>query len=90
LITRGGTALLATSAAGQGTVRMMLSGMMVVSNTTGISSVGGPVAIFVGTSVVSSNGTGVSIAGGQVLSYKNNQIDINTTDGTPLTQRNLN
>jgi hypothetical protein len=90
LITRGGTALLATSAAGQGTVRMMLSGMMVVSNTTGISSVGGPVAIFVGTSVVSSNGTGVSIAGGQVLSYKNNQIDINTTDGTPLTQRDLN
>jgi len=59
-----------------------------VGNGTGIDVQGG--RLFLGNSVIAKNSTGVSITGGSVLSYKNNVIDGNTTDGTPLTGTPLN
>jgi hypothetical protein len=38
----------------------------------------------IGDSVVTGNATGVENAGGSFTSYKNNQIRLNTVDGTPL------
>jgi hypothetical protein len=59
-----------------------------VGNGTGIDMQGGK--LFLGNSVIAKNSLGVSITGGLVLSYKNNVIDGNTTDGTPLTSTPLN
>ena len=52
----------------------------------------GPVAeIIMGNSTVTGNGTGVSQTNGGVIgSYKNNNINANGADGTPLTQVILN
>jgi hypothetical protein len=45
----------------------------------------GPTASMrIGDSVVTGNATGVENAGGSFTSYKNNQIRLNTVDGTPL------
>jgi hypothetical protein len=57
----------------------------------GVQANGPGVGILVGASEVAGNGTGVSQAnGGVVGSYKNNVINANGIDGTPLTSVALN
>jgi hypothetical protein len=55
-------------------------------NGTGVSAASA--TVFLGNSTIVGNGTGVT--GATVLSYKNNEINGNGVDGTPLTQANLN
>jgi hypothetical protein len=55
-------------------------------NGTGVSAASA--TVFLGNSTIVGNTTGVT--GATVLSYKNNEINGNGTDGTPLTQANLN
>jgi hypothetical protein len=80
-----GIALHPSAGIGAGTV---VNDSSAVGNGTGIDVQGG--RLFLGNSVIAKNSTGVSITGGSVLSYKNNVIDGNTTDGTPLTGTPLN
>ena len=80
-----GIALHPSASIGAGTV---VNESSAVGNGTGINVQGGK--LFLGNSVIAKNSTGVSITGGSVLSYKNNVIDGNTTDGTPLTSTPLN
>jgi hypothetical protein len=41
--------------------------------------------------LITGNATGVAVAGGALVkSYKNNAINGNTSDGTPIPQENLN
>jgi len=80
-----GIALHPSASIGAGTV---VNESSAVGNGTGINVQGGK--LFLGNSVIAKNSTGVSITGGSVLSYKNNVIDGNTTDGTPLTGTPLN
>jgi hypothetical protein len=64
-----------------------------ISNNLGIGlSVGNAQSgIRIGSSLVTGNGTGVAVSGGGILrSYKNNMINGNTSDGTPILQENLN
>lgn len=61
------------------------------NGTNGIKASGGNAALFIGGSTVYGNGTGVSIVGGAtLLSYKDNRIDLNSSNGTPVPQANLN
>jgi hypothetical protein len=55
-------------------------------NGTGVSAANATVLL--GNSTIAGNGTGVT--GATILSYKNNEINGNGVDGTPLTQVNLN
>jgi hypothetical protein len=58
---------------------------------TGVRSIGANSIVRINNSVITGNATGVSASGGGVLrSYKNNAINGNTADGTPITQENLN
>jgi hypothetical protein len=77
--------------AGQSAVTMMLDRVLLANNSVGIRSTGPNVFALLGGSVISGNGTGVlSQTGATTLSYKNNQINGNAVDGTPLTQTPLN
>jgi len=69
-----------------GPIRMMLSRVSSVNNLgDGVRSSGANAMIRIGSSVVTSNnGTGLSVAsGGQLQSYGNNQVNSNTSDGSP-------
>ena len=76
-----------TGSAASGPVTLALDHVVANNNgSVGVQSVGGLSTVFLGNSTVTGNKTGVSTtSGGQLLSYKNNQINGNTTDGTPLT-----
>lgn len=67
-----------------GQVQMMLNRVVVANNLgEGVRSVGANAIVRIGSSAVTANGTGlVAATGGQILSYGNNQINGNTTDGT--------
>jgi hypothetical protein len=57
----------------------------------GIVSSGGNSVVRINASAISGNATGVtSVAGGVLRSYKNNAINGNGADGTPIVQENLN
>jgi hypothetical protein len=57
----------------------------------GVVSSGGNSVVRVNASAISGNATGVnSVAGGVLRSYKNNAINGNGADGTPIVQENLN
>jgi hypothetical protein len=61
------------------------------NNVVGVQANGPGVGIIMGNSTVAGNGTGVSqVNGGVIGSYKNNNINANGADGTPLTQIILN
>lgn len=73
-------------------IAVMVDGTTISNNfQTGISSGGGNSLVRINNSVISGNATGVaSSAGGVLRSYKNNAINGNGSDGTPITQENLN
>jgi hypothetical protein len=62
--------------------RLMVVDSSASSNNAGISAVNGGMAMISGVTITR-NGTGIVNATGTVLSYQNNQIDGNTTDGNP-------
>jgi hypothetical protein len=84
---------------GNGPVRVLVDsssidhngGSGIFANGSAGGTGNGSAIIRIGNSSVHANGTGASTAGaGQLFSYKNNAIDANTTDGTPISQVNLN
>ena len=79
-------------AAGGNNINAMLD-RVTVSNSlgTGILSSSATSTIRINNSVITGNATGVRTAAGGVLrSYKNNAINGNVNDGTPIPQENLN
>jgi hypothetical protein len=75
----------ATTAAGKGPVTVFVDRSSSVNNAIGVLSTGTAQAIvFISNSTFTGNGTGLSFAAaGQLLSYKNNSINGNGTDGVP-------
>jgi len=82
----------ALSTAGRSPVAVVLDRIVSSNNNgIGVQANGSGTGIVIGNSTVVLNGTGVSqINGGSVVSYKNNAINANGADGTPLTQLGLN
>jgi hypothetical protein len=65
--------------------QLMLKNIVVANNDgPGVSNSGAAASTRIGDSVVTGNTTGVENVGGSFTSYKNNQIRLNTVDGTPL------
>ena len=65
----------------EGPVKVFLSNVSVRNNTAGISTTDGTVYLY-GTRIFG-NKTGLSIKGGSIVSFKNNMIVGNGTDGAP-------
>jgi hypothetical protein len=86
--TNGGVASTATAAS----ITVMLDRATINSNSqNGVLSSGGNSTVRINNSVIHGNAIGVASAGGGVLrSYKNNAINANGADGTPITQEALN
>jgi hypothetical protein len=80
-------------AAGGSSINLMIE-RTTISNSiggTGLHASGGNTVVRLNNSVITGNTTGVAVAGGGVLrSYKNNAINGNGNDGTPITQESLN
>jgi hypothetical protein len=65
--------------------QLMLKNIVVANNGgPGIFNSGAAASTRIGDSVVTGNSTGIENFGGSFTSYKNNQIRLNTVDGTPL------
>ena len=84
-----GTGVGGTAGAGHPGLGIVIDRLVASFNGTGVSTSGAGVDL--GSSTIIGNGTGISqTSGGTVSSYKNNQINGNGTDGTPLTALGLN
>jgi hypothetical protein len=71
-------------------VNLMIQGVTISNNVRGIITNGTGANTRVSSSVISHNGTAVSANGGGTLqSYKNNQIEFNSNNGTPIAQATL-
>jgi hypothetical protein len=83
--------IVAFTTAGHSGIGMVLS-RIEASNNNGVGvQANGPLGILIANSTIVGNGTGVSqVNGGGIGSYKNNNINANGADGTPLTQVTLN
>jgi hypothetical protein len=86
------TGILASTTAGHSPITMVIDRIDALNNNGfGVRATGPDAGIIMGNSTVTGNGTGVSQANsGIVGSYKNNNINANGADGTPLTQVILN
>jgi hypothetical protein len=74
-----------TVTSGANGVPTMLQNLRINNNANGIVLTGGGVVARLGGSEIAFNGTAVSSSGGAGLqSYKNNQIDFNSNNSTPL------
>jgi len=71
----------------EGSAKVFLSNVSVRNNGSGISTADGTVYLN-GTSIFG-NKTGVSVKGGSIVSFKNNMIAGNGTDGAPMSTANL-
>jgi hypothetical protein len=79
------------SIAGNGILIMLDRDTISNNFQNGVISSGGNSMVRINASAISGNGTGVSsAAGGVVRSYKNNAINGNAVDGTPIAQELLN
>ena len=76
----------AITSAGGGVVNMMIKNSEASNNGGyGVRANGANARLFIGDSVVSSNAIGInSVNGATLLSYQNNQIDQNASNGTPV------
>lgn len=74
----------AISAASSGTAQVMVSDCLITGNLTGVYVSGDSTARISG-NVITNNGTGLlrSLRGAQIISFLNNSIDGNGTNGTP-------
>ena len=88
----GGNRSFGIVTAGASANALMVDRTSIANNgDTGILATGAGSLVRVFNSVITGNVTGVGASGGGVLrSYKNNAINGNTTEGTPITQENLN
>jgi len=84
--------LLASTGAANSPITGEIMGSTFANNAVvGVQADGAGANLLIGSSTVTGNGQGVSPTnGGAIASYKNNQINFNTLDGTPLSQVNLN
>ena len=84
-----GSGLTTTATSG---INIMVDRATISNNfQNGISSGNANSTVRIGNSVITGNTTGAaSTAGGILRSYKNNAINGNGTDGTPIAQENLN
>ena len=66
-------------------LNIMIDDVTMANNLRGIIMTGAGGQVRIGDSLLTHNGTAVSASGGSVIqSYKNNQIDFNTNNGTPI------
>ncbi len=73
----------AVTPSGSGDVRLFLENSVSTHNgTTGIASVG-VATVIISNMVITDNQTGLGVSGGSIISFGNNKIQANTTDGTP-------
>lgn len=71
-------------------VNLMVQGVTIANNLQGIITSGAGSNTRIGSSVISQNGTAVFVSGGAIMqSYRNNQIEFNNVNGTPITQATL-
>jgi hypothetical protein len=70
---------------GANTLKVMVEDVTVDANGTGISMNGAGVSLDIGGSVIMFNGTAIINTGGTLRSFKNNQIDLNGNNSTPIT-----
>jgi hypothetical protein len=71
-------------------VSLMIDGVTIANNLRGIIATGAGSSTRIGGSYITGNGTAVSASGGAVLqSFKNNQIEFNNNNGTPIAQAPL-
>lgn len=70
-------------AANSGAVQMMLQHVGASFNAIGVDASGTSSTVWLGNSSVTANGTGLELSGGKLLSFGNNQVFGNTTDGAP-------
>jgi len=69
-----------------GPVSMLVDGGVSADNNVGVNGQGSNVTIRVGNTTITGNNTGVVVSGSaSVLSYKTNEVNGNSTDGTPIT-----
>ena len=88
-VTQNAIGVLGIAAAGHPLVGIIIDRLVASFNGTGISMSAANMVL--GSSTIVSNGTGISQTnGGSLLSYKNNQINANGSDGTPLPGLGLN
>jgi hypothetical protein len=71
---------------GSGAASALLERVQAVQNTTlGVSAEGASASIRLSQSTIADNGRGIGVNGGQVISFGNNVIHGNGTDGAPST-----
>jgi hypothetical protein len=69
---------------------LMVQGVTISNNLRGIVTNGAGATTRIGSSVISNNSTAVAAnGGGSLQSYKNNQIELNGNNSTPITQATL-
>jgi hypothetical protein len=86
-----GQGVIATTPVGGAAVKVMVNRLTAVNNGTGVQADGAGAGVLIGSSNIKGNTTGVAATNGGTLgSYKNNQINDNTSDGTPIGQVLLN
>lgn len=85
-------AVAAVTAAAAGTAAsIMVNRSVLANNATAVVANGSAATVRIANTVVTGNTTGAAASNsGTLLSYKNNMIDGNTSNGTPITQVNLN
>ena len=75
---------------GANALNIMIEESTITNNVRGIIVSGAGTSIRVGRSNISSNGTAFfAAAGATIRSYRNNQINLNSSNGTPLPQETL-
>jgi len=76
---------------GANALNIVAEGLTVANNLRGFILTGAGATLLIGGSTVASNGTAFSAGGGATLqSYRNNNINLNNNNGTPITQVQLN
>ena len=81
-----------TNAAGGTAATIIVGDSLIVGNNTGLSANGNAATVRIGGSILTGSiGNAVGTANsGTVTSYRDNQIDNNANNNTPITQSNLN
>ena len=88
--TNNGILILTAATAGV-PISAMVNQTVIANNNAGLNVAGNAATLLVGNSVITGNALGVvTSSGGLLQSYKNNMINGNTTDGTPIAQVNFN
>jgi hypothetical protein len=68
-----------------GVFKALVDSTMISLNVgVGAAVAGASATLLLGTNTITANGTGVSNSGGTLQSFKNNQIGVNASDGTPI------